>query len=228
MDPNTFKTSFIPKKPLVATSRQPRKSVGLITIISTVILFASLVSAGGVFLWHGLLVKSVASKEKDLEAARDAFSPETISEMSDLDKRLTASSGILKSHTIVSPIFAALEDSTLKTVGYTQFAFTHPTPDAPFNVTLQGTAQGYKEIALQADMLTKNKYIRNPLFSNLVLDKKGNVNFNLQFTVDPIILSYTESFNRANTKTRTAPVSTPPASSTVAPNDAETQTQTGQ
>ena len=66
-------------------------------------------------------------------------------------------------------------------------------PNAKVLVKINGTAVGYRSVALQSDFFTKNKNIIDPVFSNLVLDDKGNVQFNLDFSVDPTLIDYTQT-----------------------------------
>ena len=49
---------------------------------------------------------------------------------------------------------------------------------------------GYRSIALQSDLFSKNKNFIDPIFSNLSLDDKGNVLFDLGFSVDMNFLAY--------------------------------------
>ena len=55
---------------------------------------------------------------------------------------------------------------------------------------MSGLAVGYRSIALQSDLLAKEKNFIDPVFSNLVLDEKGNVLFDLEFSVDPSFVDY--------------------------------------
>ena len=55
---------------------------------------------------------------------------------------------------------------------------------------MKGVADGYLSIALQADLFGKNKNLIDPVFSNLALDDKGNVIFNLTFSVDKNFVNY--------------------------------------
>ncbi len=66
------------------------------------------------------------------------------------------------------------------------------TDTSGFSVKLSGVAEDYKSIALQADVFNsdKGRSFKNVVFSNLARDKNGNVTFDLQFTVDPSLLSY--------------------------------------
>jgi hypothetical protein len=58
---------------------------------------------------------------------------------------------------------------------------------------MSGQAIGYRSIALQADLFTKNKNLIDPVFSNLSLNEKGNVIFDLEFYVDPNFINYKQT-----------------------------------
>ena len=45
-------------------------------------------------------------------------------------------------------------------------------------------------LALQSDLFTQNKNLIDPVFSNLALDDRGNVVFDLEFSVDPSFVDY--------------------------------------
>ena len=57
-------------------------------------------------------------------------------------------------------------------------------------VKMSGLAVGYRSVALQADLFSKNKLFIDPIFSNLSLDNSGNVIFDLEFSVDPAFIDY--------------------------------------
>ena len=155
-----------------ATSARP---VGLLTIISIFIFFTVVVASGGLYFYKGVLSKSIVQMEKDLALAKNRFEPSKITQLQTLDKRLRASSLVLLNHIATSPIFKALQAITMKTVRYTKF--------------------GYElgSIALQSELFTKNKYIVDPVFSNLSLDDKGSVLFDLEFSVDPSFVDYKQT-----------------------------------
>ncbi|HEY4503424.1 MAG TPA: hypothetical protein VJC14_03270 [Candidatus Paceibacterota bacterium] len=193
MEPN-FQTSFIPKKPMIQQRAVPSRSVGLFTITSIFILFSVIIASGGLFFYKGVLAKSITSMSNDLEVAKNRFEPAKIAQLQVLDKRLNASSEILSSHISISPIFKALQNLTLKTVRYTKFTYSiNDEPSAKVMVKMTGVALGYRSVALQADLFPDNKNIVDPVFSNLVLDDKGNVMFELTFSVDPAFVNYGQS-----------------------------------
>ena len=190
-----FQTSFIPKKPLAeaATSTErTSRPVSIVMLLSVLVFVAALVAAGGVYLYKQYLTKQVVDMTSQLKRAREGFEPALIAQLQTLDTRLSSASGILATHITVSPILKALSDTTLKTIRYTKFTYTVQGESSPrIDVKMSGQSRGYMPIALQNEAFTKNKYIKNPIFSNLTLDDRtGNVTFDLTFSVDPDFVLY--------------------------------------
>ena len=187
-----FQTSFIPKKPIIEHRATPARPVGLFTILSIFILFAVLISSVGLFFYKGIAARSIAKMENDLNLAKNRFEPAKIAELQVLDKRLRSSSEILNKHIAVTPIFKALEAITMKTVRYTKFSYTFDEnqKDAKVAVEMSGMAIGYRSVALQSDLFAENKNLIDPVFFNRTIDERGNVLFDLEFSVDPTFVDY--------------------------------------
>jgi hypothetical protein len=185
-----FSTSFIPKKPIESSStpvssvRAQRKS-GLLTLMSVIIFFVALFSAGGVYLYKNFLTGNITEMKVQLERARTSFDPNLITELQALDRRMNAAESILGSHVAVSPILERIGGLTLPSIRFTKFSYKlSGMNNETVDVTMEGVARGYNSIALQSDLLGKDPFIKNPIFSNFVLDKTANVTFNLTFSVD--------------------------------------------
>ena len=193
MEPN-FQTSFIPKKPIVEERAVSARPIGFFTVVSIFILFTVILATGGLYLYKANLVKNIAKMENDLNLAKNRFEPSKITELQLLDKRLRASSEILSRHIAITPVFQALQDITMKTVRYTKFSYdfgdVKDAKNARVIIKLSGQAVGYRSVALQSDLFAKNKNLIDPVFSNLALDDKGNVLFDLEFLVDPALVDY--------------------------------------
>ncbi len=194
-----FQTSFIPKAPTAIESNRATAPVSVTVFIATVIFFASLVGAGVVYFYKGSLTASVSKMHSDLDLASQAFDPDFILEMQTLDKRLNAASEVLSKHVAVSPIFAELQSATLKSIQFTKFSYglVGEKGAEKIDVKMSGRAGRYESLALESDELAKNKYIKDPIFSNLTLDEQGNVLFDLEFYVDAHFVSFGETLSRA-------------------------------
>jgi hypothetical protein len=190
MEPN-FQTSFIPKKPIVKERAISPSPVGILFIISIFILFAVLLTTGGLYFYKTVLAKNIADMNTQLGLAQDRFEPSKITELQVLDKRLRASTEILGNHIAITPIFSALQQITMKTVRFTKFSYDMGNDkNADVDIQMSGIAIGYRSVALQSDLFAENKNFINPIFSNLTLDDSGNVLFDLDFSVDPSFVNY--------------------------------------
>ena len=193
MDQN-FQTSFIPKKPIIKERAVSSRPVGPLVIISLFILFTVLVATGGLYFYKKLTAKNIESMKENLKLAQNRFEPSKITELQTLDKRLRAGNEILSAHVAVTPIFSELEKITMKTVRFLAFSYTRGEErNAPVKVEMKGQAVGYRSVALQSDLFTKNKNFIDPIFSNLTLDPAGNVLFDLDFSIDPTFLDYKQT-----------------------------------
>lgn len=201
-------TSFIPKRPVNTepVAAQPRsRAVGILSFVAVIIVFATALSYGGVYLYEKQLLAQKGKTDVQINDARKGIGTEFLSDMKRLDARISGVSMLLRNHIVVSPIFAALEDTTLRSIQYKSFTYAFvldpQTKQQMVQVTLLGSAKSYSTIALQSDAFTKNNLIKNPVFSNLNVDDKTNaVSFRLVFSVAPSALSY-ESFIGAANKT---------------------------
>ncbi len=196
MDP-IIPTSFIPKRPIVTepAANVSRRSSSIWSLLIPVILAATLLAAGGVFLFERQLESQVQQMEKKISAARESFGSDFITQMKTLDNRITAIKKLIQSHVIVTPIFQALQDATLRSVQYKSFTYTLGTDEVSkrrvVRVEMNGTARNYETIALQSDAFAKSKFIKDAVFANLVVDeRKGTINFKLNFNIDAAAVSY--------------------------------------
>jgi len=166
-------------------------SIGIFAIVPIFILFSVLLLSAGLYFYKGIVQKSSLEMQNDLNLAKNRFEPAKITELQVLDKRLRASSEILSKHIAITPIFEALSALTMKSVRYTKFSYgLGNEKNAKILIKMSGLAIGYRSVALQSDLFAKNKNIIDPVFSDLTLDDKGNVLFDLEFSVDPAFVDY--------------------------------------
>ncbi len=188
---NEFQTSFIPKKPLAEERVVRERPVSIFSLVATIAFFVALISAGSIYFYKITLTNQVANQTASLERAKAAFEPSLVEVLQTLDKRIIASKEILANHMTASPVLKSLENLTLKSIRFTKFDYeVSKDQGTKIDVIMSGQAKSYTSIALQSDKLGENKYIKNVVFSNLVLDAQGNVGFDLKFSVDPAFVMY--------------------------------------
>ncbi|MFA6392701.1 MAG: hypothetical protein WCW54_01265 [Candidatus Paceibacterota bacterium] len=193
---NSFQTSFIPKKPVMAGGAQTsvKGTTSITTVVSVFIFVVMLLSAGGLYFYYNFyLLKNKEALSANLFKIRDSFDKNTIAELEMYDKRTTASTQILGSHIVLSPLFELINELTLPSIQYTDFS--HNTLNNTFSVKMSGIARDYKSIALEADVFNtdKGRMFKDVIFSNLTENKNNYVTFDLEFNVDPLLLSYTNN-----------------------------------
>jgi hypothetical protein len=192
MEP-TFQTTFIPKKPaaVVTANTKPSGAVTFFGVIATLVFLAGIIAYGVLYFYEKQLKTSIANTTNSLERQSETFDSNIVLELDDVNRRLQSAEILLKNHIVVTPLFKSLEEITLKTVRFNSFSFqfaTNETKDVI--VRMSGIAQDYDAIALQSDMFSKNRFLKDPVFSNLVPDQKGLISFDLTFLVDPAFLLY--------------------------------------
>jgi hypothetical protein len=148
MDQGQFTTTFIPKKPLAEvepSGAQPvSRPVGLLSSISTILFFITLLLAGGIYFWKSYETSNVAVLADSIKKVEKTFEPELITQLQSLDRQLKNGSLLVKNHTVVSPIFDLLESSTLKQVRFTKFDVAVDDVKGT-QVKMSGEAGGYTQ-----------------------------------------------------------------------------------
>jgi hypothetical protein len=189
---NSFQTSFIPKK-LITPENQSKEPKSLFSLIAVFLLIVTVIASISLYVYKIYLTKQEEKLSSSLTTNLDSFEKDTISELELFNKRTKAAEEVLGDHVILSPVFTLLGEITIPSIQYTKFE--HETNDKGFVVNMEGVALDYRSIALQADMFNtvKGRSFENVLFSNLTKDKNNNITFNLQFTVNPDLLSYEKS-----------------------------------
>lgn len=197
MDPQ-FQTSFIPKKPIVQDRVVQTRPVSVLVFLATVIFFASLIAAGIVGFNKAAINRTINEANAKIAEARKNFEDDFIKEVQKTDRRLQAGKEILANHISVAPVFQGIEASTLKNIQFTKFSntVTNIGQNPKIEVKMTGKADDFQGIALQSRELTKNKYFRDPVFSNLTIDLQKKIVFELTFTVDPHYVNYGEALAR--------------------------------
>jgi len=188
---NSFQTSFIPKKPMAASSRpftkEPRS---LFSYIAIFLLISSLLASGGLFLYKAYLNNKKDISSKSLTEVRGSFEKATIEELEEYNSRTNIINELLNKHIVLTPLFKLLEENTIPSIQYTNFE--QQEKGGSYKVQINGLATDYRAIAMQADVFNtpKGQMLENVVFSNLAKTKSNNVSFDLEFSVNPSLLYY--------------------------------------
>lgn len=208
MDPQV-QASFIPKKSLdVSVTTRGSGASSLAFLIALLLFIASIVAAGGAFLYTQYLNTAVAQKSESLQKAEGAYEPEVIKELQRMDARLIESKKLLGRHTAPSGVFTFLGTQTLEKVAFKNFSYT-TNPDGSANISMDGDGESFATVALQSDQFNSNKMLKEVVFSSITQGEKGRVNFSVSAVVDPSVLSYANSLGTSvATPSQTTPAPT--------------------
>jgi hypothetical protein len=187
-----FQSTFIPRGPMApvsaATLKRGSKKSGLFGFLAFLIFALSILITVGVYGYEKYQVSHIAKMGQELEAARQSLEADALNQVMRLNTRIESTQKIVDAHTAMSPLFDFLEANTVKTLRFTEFRYDQSQGGIKLN--LKGQARGYSALALQAELFNKSKYIKNPVFTDLRLDEKGNVNFSFTADLDKGIISY--------------------------------------
>lgn len=115
--PDLSNNSFIPKRGPVRRSRRAvSRQAYMFTLISYVLLFATLLSAGGVFLYNKYLDQQLDEEIVTLNTAINSFSEADMQRVLEFDRRLQQADGRLDKSVSMVSVFEALEAATIDTV----------------------------------------------------------------------------------------------------------------
>ena len=210
MDTTKLQTSFIPNKDIAISTDS--SSGGILSLLGTTLFIVTLLSSIGVFGYQRYLESTIASMNIKLEEARKSLDPELISQITRTNTRFVSAQELIAGHRVPTSFLDLLSKITLKTVRFT--SLTYETDKSGIvQVKMKGTARSYATIAAQAKIINEESLIIAPQFSNLDLNKEGDVTFDFKATLDKKILMYEKTFVN-DTDTGAPVVTTVTASST--------------
>jgi hypothetical protein len=194
---NDLQTSFIPKQNFTktATAVASQASVGLLLLVSLIIFGASLVLFAGAYGYHYMLNNEInrpcvtgsdegCGLRATLEQNKRELQIDRIIGFSRLDAKMKTASSIIAEHRTLIEFFNLLQDETIETIRYTKLDYNID------GVSIEGLARGYEDVAVQAKVFGESELVTEASFSDLGLDKAGNVIFKLNLKVDPDVFNY--------------------------------------
>jgi hypothetical protein len=184
--------SFIPHDATTPTATRHYESSGglsdLLILVSVVLLVASVALGAGSFLYSQYLKSEAAQKQAQIQKVQEEFDATLISQLTTLDNRMNAAETILTNHIAPSAFFAALDETTIATISFTDLDFDASNPQA-ITLKMDGVASDINSIAYQADLFGKTDIITNAIFSGI--DQQANgVHFTVTASLQPSAINY--------------------------------------
>ncbi|MBI5816999.1 MAG: hypothetical protein HZB09_01080, partial [Candidatus Yonathbacteria bacterium] len=160
------------------------------------------------------LEKGIDVKKKELQDLRNKFDLSIIDKAKDLKARIKSAQELIDGHLALSSFFDFLEQTTLKSVGYSSFQYANK--DGKLEATLSGMAPNYASVALQRDgfsLETENKgHLSSFSMGGYKLDENGNVSFTMNVALNPSLFSYKSGFSATSPEPALMPENSPKTS----------------
>ncbi len=213
--------SFIPKRGPSRRSRSvPARQVYVFSLVSYVVFGATLVAAGGLFLYHQYIDRQMDTSVSELNSAIANFSEEEMDQVREFNARLIHAENRLNASVSIVDMLLSLEDSTANSSEFSQLTLER-FGDESLTVATAISSDSFDSAAFQRELFANNTII-------------GDV------TVDEITIAQASELSAADTISFTAVLdipltaipytvlidSLPPATSTSTPDETETSTST--
>lgn len=176
--------SLIPKTYPVA-GPEVRSGLGVLTFLGIVLFVLALLIAGGVFFYKRILERQTQELSRSLERLEADFEPSLIRELSRTAKALEVGERLVGERHFASRFFNFLEERTLTRVRFRDLKLQV----SEGGVTLGGEAEGYTVLAEQASVFETSPLVQTLALANLALKENGNINFTMELTFDPSLMS---------------------------------------
>ena len=198
--PPSSPTSFIGKQALERPNARPAPlPIVPLFVLALIVLFISGIVLGGALAYRSLLTTEITAPcsggssgdgsvercglRATVDRERKNIDEFTTRMLQRLDRKLTLASDLLKTHQSILPVFDLIQKNTLPSVRYSSFNYS------PKNITLDGTAGSFEDIAVQTGVWNeakKQNEIQSFIFSDLNQGSEGEtVTFKLTLVINP-------------------------------------------
>ncbi len=220
MEPK-FQTSFIPKKPLNQAdsyaSSEKKQSTSLLFLAGIFIFIVSIIVAAGAYGWGVYLENRQFQLKNNLSALEKGFDIDSISQLKQIDTKISLAKRILSNHIAVSQVFSIISKLTAQNIRFLSLDLSAPI-DKSKGITMQmsGYAPSYEALAFQSDEfgrleeLNLRNIVINPAVLSPMQNQNGNVTFSFSANLQPSALSYVNTLGmQSSGSTKSNSTSTP-------------------
>ena len=164
--------SFIPKRGPVKHSRaSSSRQVYIFTYISYVIIFATLLAAGGVFLYGKYYDKKLESEVSALNAEINSFSEADMQKVLEFDRRLGQADDRLRNSVSLVSVFSALEEATIDSVRLNSLNLQRE-EDESFAMTATVETDSFDSAIFQRGVYQRNQTVGNVKVADVITTSK--------------------------------------------------------
>jgi len=143
-------------------------------------------------LGYFFLQNNIKNSSENLKNLEESISGKRTSEVENIEKEISDWRQKIEDYNILfaghresSNLFESLEKITHPKIWWTDFKFN---PSLSNNLKLTGVAQDFSTLQQQIIILGNENYIKNIILDKVSLIKGGQVEFDLEISVDPVFL----------------------------------------
>lgn len=187
--PDPSNNSFIPKRGPASHSKRGTGSrrVYIFSIISYVLMFATLLAAGGMFMYTKVLDKQLNEEVAALNTEIGSFSKANMQKVLDFNERLEQASSRLNTSVSMVSIFRALEAATIDTVMIDDLVMQRDKDDK-YILTASIYTDSFDSTIFQRGEFQRNQTITSVVLSSVNAAAGGAAKENVETTgTDPLV-----------------------------------------
>lgn len=159
--------SFIPKRGPAKRSRSAAsRQVYVFTLVSYILMFATLLGSGGVFLYSKLLDKQLDEEVSLLNTEINSFSESNMQKVLEFENKLQQAAGRLDSSVSMVSVFQALEAATIDTVRIKTLGLERE-KDESFILTAAIETNSFDSTIFQRGEYQRNQVVNSVTFSDV-------------------------------------------------------------
>lgn len=193
--------SFIPKQnPTKVARRTSTRQVYLFTIVSYVILFATLLAVAGLYIYGRLTTRTLAESVSAYNTEIASFNLKTMHEVIELNERLARTSELLDANISLRAALAVIEAATIDTVQFQEVAFERGEGNQ-VNLDATVTTDSFDSVLFQRDMYEEAERLTGVSIEDVAIEfvqadtesgtpERTTVGFSALFNLAPSTIQY--------------------------------------
>lgn len=158
-------------------------------MVSVVVIMGAVALSGGIFFYASYNDRQLTAAQQELAEKRQLFTPGSIEDLQDLDRRIATAQTLIDSHVSPSLLLDTLERTTQRDVQFTGFMFERR-PSGNIGVELTGRALRFNTVALQAERYAAETLFSDVIFHDLGRTEGGTVTFAVNLELAALALAY--------------------------------------
>lgn len=199
----SFDTSFIPRQPLLRVDGVERRPapVNLPLVLSFVVFFVALITAGGIFFYHRQVTLRIEDKVAKLADLESKLNSDDISLYKNIDSRIGTAKTLLSKHRAFTAVLSFLEQETVKDIGLTTLNFKADGNDQ-VSIHVRGVGPSFQSVYLQSETWKgASSVIKTDMNSYVLSDSTGLVDFDATILLNADFMKYADTLAKSDSST---------------------------